>query len=220
MRVPEFQHPGQVVTTSFESNWYWFAREMLSPAKVLRVRELCEGAEEEEALTGGSSKPNPRIRKNKVSWHDSPELYSMLGPMVRNINTAAGWNYEITAIEPAQFTTYYGDESHYDWHTDTLVADQALSPGASGPLAGTVRKLSLSVQLSASNEYDGGEFQFLVSGAQASGQGEFVSSNVDLVSRASGAGVAFPSFTYHRVTPVTRGVRKSLVCWFRGPKWV
>jgi hypothetical protein len=35
-----------------------------------------------------------------------------------------------------------------------------------------------------------------------------------------GACICFPSYTYHRVTPVTSGIRKSLVVWFRGPKWI
>jgi predicted 2-oxoglutarate/Fe(II)-dependent dioxygenase YbiX len=37
--------------------------------------------------------------------------------------------------------------------------------------------------------------------------------------KARGAFIAFPSFLLHRVTPVTRGTRWSLVAWILGPRW-
>jgi predicted 2-oxoglutarate/Fe(II)-dependent dioxygenase YbiX len=52
------------------------------------------------------------------------------------------------------------------------------------------------------------------------GEGYFETKTVPLPHfRDKGSALFFPSFSYHRVKPVTRGIRRSLVCWFRGPKW-
>lgn len=85
----------------------------------------------------------------------------------------------------------YGIGGHYDWHID--IGTGLLSQ----------RKLSLSVQLSADTDYEGGDLEFLV--PTAGGQ------------RLQGTLIAFPSFAPHRVTPVTRGERWSLVSWISGP---
>jgi PKHD-type hydroxylase len=37
--------------------------------------------------------------------------------------------------------------------------------------------------------------------------------------RGRGTFLVFPSFMLHRVTPVTRGTRWSLVAWFGGKRW-
>jgi PKHD-type hydroxylase len=37
--------------------------------------------------------------------------------------------------------------------------------------------------------------------------------------RTRGAFIAFPSFAVHRVSPVTRGTRWSLVAWITGSRW-
>jgi PKHD-type hydroxylase len=215
----QYKHNGELITSTFESTWYWLNEELLSPDKVHRVLEICQNKKEVEALTSGAKTPSHEIRKNKISWHNDNELYSMIRPLGNNINEAAGWKYHITAIEPIQFTTYYGDENHYTWHTDTIINDQERNINSNGPLAGTTRKMTISIQLTDPAEYDGGEFEFLSSAPSEDGK-TLGTKSVELATRKRGAGIAFPSFCYHRVKPVTRGVRRSLVCWFRGPKWV
>ena len=105
-------HEGEILTTTFEHNWYWYFESLFWPEQIMRIREICERGQEEEALTFGIDKPenaNHIIRKNKVSWHDNEELYSMMRPVMQEVNQASGWNYNITAIEPMQYTVYYGD---------------------------------------------------------------------------------------------------------------
>ena len=71
------------------------------------------------------------------------------------------------------------------------------------------RKLSCVVQLSDSNIYEGGNLEIYN-----------VKNEIDLENRRSqGTVIFFPSFYYHAVTPVTKGVRFSLTCWFDGPKF-
>ena len=110
-------HEGEILTTTFEHNWYWYFESLFWPEQIMRIREICERGQEEEALTFGIDKPenaNHIIRKNKVSWHDNEELYSMMRPVMQEVNQESGWNYNITAIEPMQYTVYYGDENHYE----------------------------------------------------------------------------------------------------------
>lgn len=97
---------------------------------------------------------------------------------------------EYVRTEPTQLAEYrVGDE--YDWHLDI------------GPGAAALRKLSLSVQLTDPGEYEGGELEIRGAG---------------MALRERGTAIIFPSFLLHRVTPVTRGIRRSLVAWAIGEK--
>jgi PKHD-type hydroxylase len=71
------------------------------------------------------------------------------------------------------------------------------------------RKLSAIVQLTDPSEYDGGDFEFF-------GLNEYPKKEEI---RKQGTVTFFPSFLEHQATPVTRGKRYSLACWFDGPKW-
>ena len=87
-----------------------------------------------------------------------------------------------------------GDRGFYDWHTDFA----GIAPR---------RKISLSIQLSRPEEYDGGDLELLYGNAP------------QRLDRTRGTLIAFPSFMLHRVTPVTRGTRWSLVAWILGARW-
>lgn len=246
-------HEGQILATTFENNWYWYYESLFWPEQIMRIREICEKGEEEEALTYGIENPenaDHTIRKNKVSWHDNEELYSMIRPTIADVNHQTGWNYNITAIEPFQYTVYYGDQNHYHWHTDTILNDRTLSPDypADHILKNTIRKISCSIQLTDPSEYDGGEFE-LLSLKEVEPEIESIPKNEEEYKlyinkkkethkdrlnldgynvmepiklphfKEKGSALFFPSFTYHRVKPVTKGIRRSLVIWLRGPKW-
>ncbi len=64
-----------------------------------------------------------------------------------------------------------------------------------------------SIQLSRSEDYDGGDLEL------------FLLNQPQKVERARGVPIAFPSFVLHRVAPVTRGTRWSLVAWVLGKRW-
>jgi PKHD-type hydroxylase len=95
-------------------------------------------------------------------------------------------------VESLQYTIYDKLGDHYDWHVD-------LSYGRT-----PYRKLTVSVQLSDPSEYEGGELQIKESNESTT------------LNKKLGAVSIFPSYTLHRVTPVTKGVRKSLVAWVNG----
>lgn len=103
------------------------------------------------------------------------------------------WQYDITGVDdPIQLTEYYAtEEGHYDWHID--VGD--------GPTSG--RKISVCVQLN--DDYEGGEFEILRS-----------KTPVQMPKKAGFVSI-FPGWMLHRVRPVTKGTRRSLVMWVCGP---
>ena len=231
-------HEGQIVTTTPYKNWYWYFESLFWPEQIMRIKEICGTHNEDETLevakhVGAKTDDQviKNIRNNKVSWHDSHELYGMVRPIMAEVNQASGWDFEITAIEPIQYTVYYGDENHYHWHTDTIINDKTLHPDADPNhiLTGTIRKISCSVQLSDPKDYEGGEFE-LLSGInrhdseftqeELKGEGYLRTQSVPLPHfRDKGSALFFPSFSWHRVKPVTKGIRRALVVWFRGPKW-
>ena len=71
------------------------------------------------------------------------------------------------------------------------------------------RKLTAVIQLTNPNDYDGGDFKLFNVNSFPEPQ----------EIRQQGTVFFLPSFTEHQATPVTRGTRHSLACWFDGPKW-
>lgn len=141
------------------------------------------------------------IRKSKTGWvsynQDTAWLYDRLAYVTRMLNTQ-NWKFDLQGfVEDFQFTLYDEENSHYTWHVDAFHG---------GKVEGrSPRKLSLVVQLSNPYEYEGGELQLMTSSKET------------VIQKEKGLITAFPSYTLHRVTPVTSGIRKSLVIWVSGP---
>ena len=80
-------------------------------------------------------------------------------------------------------------------------------PAESFGISNTHRKVSVVVQLSDGDDYEGGRLKTWGI------DGEITHS------KTLGCCVIFPSFTLHKVEPVTKGIRESLVCWAHGPSF-
>ena len=113
-------------------------------------------------------------------------------------NEQAGWKYNIVAVEDCQITRYTKD-GFYGWHVDGTGSHTELDG------EGNTRKLSMSVILN--SDYEGGDFEM-----------RGLENKVPRLEK--GSIIVFPSFIEHRVTPVTEGIRYSLVSWFVGPPYV
>lgn len=141
------------------------------------------------------------IRVTKVAWFErnaqTENFYARVEEVVLRLN-AQFFHYDLSGLVSFQYARYDGsDGGHFDWHKDY---------GKDYTAAGQEpRKLSLSIQLSDPANYQGCALE-LRGGNQ-----------VDVAPKARGAVIAFPSYTLHRVTPITSGVRKSLVVWAVGP---
>ncbi len=150
----------------------------------------------EPALVGNSENNN-NIRVSEVSWLKDEEkneiIFEKLSGVVSSLNSQF-FKFNLSCFgEPAQLTNYSEhNQGKYDWHQDT---GKPYSP---------CRKLSLVLQLSNPEDYEGGELQLLTGKQEIS------------ISKKRGLIAAFPSYTLHRVTPVTKGNRQSMVVWVTG----
>lgn len=141
-------------------------------------------------------------RSSKIHWLN-PIHYTGIRDLLWRFAAQANRNsfqFDINYINDIQYAEYHASEGgKYDWHHDVWWNNPQ-------PFD---RKISLVIQLSNPEDYEGGEFEF--------GQ-EFpqVPKEVFL---PRGSVLAFPSFIQHRVTPVTKGMRRSLVSWVEGPKF-
>jgi PKHD-type hydroxylase len=143
-----------------------------------------------------TSNANDEIRKSKIKWIHHDDKSAWVYDKIRDFSIQANnsiWKFNLhTIIDSIQYTEYYEDGGHYGWHTDI------------GPGSISHRKISVTIQLSDPDEYEGGDFDLWCGG-------EFMTAP-----KKKGSVILFPSFTMHRVTPVTKGVRRSLVLWVGG----
>ena len=134
-------------------------------------------------------------RQSTVSWlpfDKMQPMYDDINNFIQKTNRNHFGFGDIQIREQAQVTEYIKGD-FYNWHTDTAL-DMDVEP--------PVRKLSMTLLLNDPSEFDGGELQ--IAGAK----------NTKLMKQ--GHATIFASFLQHTVTPVTRGVRRSLVMWFGG----
>ena len=145
----------------------------------------------------------PNLRRSKVRWIQRVDpawdwLFRDIEYVCKRANTAFG--FDINVFHEIQFTEYDASESgHYGWHEDL----RWIPNGESN----SQRKLSFVMQLTEPDTYEGGDLEFQIN--------EPCPRPEDL--RVKGTTIVFPSFIKHRVTPLTRGKRYSLVTWYEGP---
>lgn len=147
----------------------------------------------------GPGSGDPSIRRSRTVFIKKVGryrwLYRRFWEVVQDMNRRSfgvNLSYLESSIQLARYDA--SDAGFYDWHTD--FAD--IAPR---------RKLSVSVQLSRPEDYEGGDLELLFCPKPYT------------AARDRGTFIVFPSFCLHRVTPVTRGTRWSLVSWVLGPRW-
>ena len=167
--------------------------------------------ESDSVDTGVAHQVDRRVRDSDIAYFPVDgrygPIYEKMTAIFQAANQAA-WQYRITRLEPLQYTAY-GRRQHYNWHTDTF--DRAYSEGSE--LAGLFRQLSVTVQLTEADAYEGGDLQIMRS--QLDNE---ITTFSD--AREIGTAIVFPSFMRHKVAPVAKGRRRSLVGWFLGPLYV
>jgi hypothetical protein len=105
------------------------------------------------------------------------------------------YGLDLTSMNRApQYVEYRPDWGQFDWHNDY-----------SHGVEEAPRKLTIIVQLSQAREYEGGRLQIF-------------GPEVEDLPDERGSIITFPSFLCHRVSPVTRGMRRALVAWIAGPR--
>ena len=150
------------------------------------------------AGTGPENCQDKSIRSSSVKWVPKDKewgwLYDKMMAMIIEANDNV-WNFDLySVLDDIQYTEYHAtNDGHYGWHQDI------------GPGALSTRKVSITVQLSGSDEYEGGELEYWKGGQ-----------DIQKAPRGKGVVFIFPSYMMHRVTPVTKGVRRSFVLWVGG----
>ena len=135
-------------------------------------------------------------------------IYKEIQPYVHMANQNAGWNFDWDFSESCQFTIYKKGQ-YYDWHCDSWDKPYV----EEGPTKGKVRKLSVTVTLTDPKEYKGGELEFDFRNLDPDKER---ATKICTEILPKGSVVVFPSFVWHRVKPVTKGERNSLVIWNLG----
>jgi PKHD-type hydroxylase len=136
-----------------------------------------------------------KIRNSQISWlypdDGLVEIFKKITDIILMLNQKY-FNFDLFGItEGLQFTNYTAPSGNYGKHVDRSFSIP-------------IRKLSMSIQLSNPNEYEGGDL-LLHEGEEG----------IPLL-KEQGTLLLFPSYILHEVTPVTKGERNSLVTWITG----
>ena len=170
---------------------------LFTPEQCQQIIDCGRRQPPQQAKVGGKpgSGTDTKKRVTTISWIPFKEME----PMYDDINTfiqKSNLNHfgfgDIQITEQAQFTEY-PEGGFYDWHIDCDVDMKHEPP---------VRKISMTLLLSPENQFEGGDLELMEPGK--------------FIKLKQGHAIIFASFLNHRVNPVIRGVRQSLVMWFGG----
>ena len=209
------------------SNYFWYFKSALTPRFCDEVIKYGLSQKQGIAMTGGLGRgrnlnKNPlnkdevrnlKYKRNSdVVWLNDTWIYIEIHPFVHTANKNAGWNFEWDCSESCQFTKYKLNQ-YYDWHYDSF--EKAFNHPNTRP-HGKIRKLSMTCQLTDGSEYSGGELEcdFRNYDPPLRDESKHLIKATEILPK--GSIIVFPSFIWHRVKPVTRGVRYSLVVWHLG----
>ena len=208
------------------SNYFWYFKSGLTPRFCDEVIKYALSKKETIAITGGYGRDRDlnkkplykdevldlkRKRDSDLVWLNDTWIYKEIHPFVHEANKRAGWNFEWDRSESCQFTKYKLNQ-YYDWHSDSWPKPYQKE----GLENGKIRKLSMTCQLTDGSEYSGGELEFDFRDYDPPQRDESKHLRKAHEILPKGSIIVFPSHLWHRVKPVTRGVRYSLVVWHLG----
>jgi len=151
-----------------------------------------------KGLIKGKTTGESDVRDSKITWLypiDNIEwVFRRVTDITLNLNERF-FNFDLFGLnEGFQFTNYQAPSGKYGKHVDR---------GLNIP----VRKLSISIQLTNNEEYEGGELNL------------YEDDKPITMDKTQGTLIIFPSYVLHEVMPVTKGERNSLVTWVTGKQF-
>jgi PKHD-type hydroxylase len=197
-------------------HYYWFFKSALSNkfcddliqyAKTKEMNIGVTGDLDVKKLTKNNLTKLKKKRNSNVVWLKDKWIYNEIHPYIHEANKNSGWNFQWDYSETCQFTKYSKGQ-HYHWHCDSFL-DPFISNDPT--TNGKIRKLSVTCSLSDPKDYSGGELEF-----QFRDTKDADAKRICTEILPKGSIVVFPSHVWHRVTPVTKGTRYSLVMWNLG----
>ena len=189
-----------------EPTWKSYVVETLqpifSPKQCQMVIDKGMSLKKETAAVGMGQPEGSGVGTEKrittISWipfKDMPEMYRDIEKTMLQANNNHFGFEGMRLTEVAQFT-HYLEGGFYDWHMDNDLIGKHQPP---------VRKISMTLLLSDPSTFEGGELEFMSDGKTAK--------------LKQGQAIFFASWLQHRVKPITKGERYSLVMWFGGPSF-
>ena len=156
-----------------------------------------------------SSRDDPEVRKTSIHFikDKDNEVNKLAWHFLREANKIQ-FNYDLEYFQAIQFGEYK-DGGFYGWHQDA----SGIDPN------NETRKLSLTLALSDPDTFEGGELQFYNGGRPMEDSDEITVEQVTNDIKSQGTVIVFDSRDFHRVTPVVKGTRHSIVCWCCGPNF-
>ena len=185
---------------SIDSQNYYFFQQGFSKEELDKIYKGVALLPFKKAITGHNEEENLEVRSSSIKWippnQDWYWLYEKMMQQIIEANNAL-WHFDLQNLtDNIQYTEYYAEKGgHYDWHKDIGAGEMSK------------RKISITVQLSDSDEYEGGDLEYFQGGNPE---------NSLKAPRGKGVVFIFPSYMMHRVTKVTKGTRRSFVLWVGG----
>lgn len=169
---------------------------MFLPHETDQILNFWEKDKTIKAALDAGDEYNDELRKSSVMFIDEIPannwIYSKLAALAIQTNNERFW-FDLLGFHERLQLTRYSEGDFFEWHLDFGV----------GPIS--ARKISMTIQLSDPDEYEGGDLQFMIN------------DKIVTAPREKGTIIIFPSFIIHRVTPITKGTRQSIVGWVSGP---
>ena len=146
----------------------------------------------------GETSDNSWKRKSNIAWlKPNKRIDELIWTAIRKSNK--NWNFQLSYLDGLQYTEY-NEGDNYNWHQDSFV----------GKHNNGQRKISMTMFLN--DDFEGGEFYYEEGSP-------LVNPREHIVPAVTGNMVFFPSTTWHKVNPVIKGQRRSLVTWVWGNVW-
>jgi len=180
------------------------AEPVLTPKQCDELIRIGQGEPKINATIGimaKTTKLDESYRKSIISWIPFAKalpIYQVIRQWMEVTNNNYFGFDTVQLSEQGQYAEY-SKGGFYNWHMDSDI-EMKLMP--------TVRKISMTLLLSDSKDFEGGELEIFC--------GDTLDSEKNKFKLKRGYAVFFASFLLHRVMPVTKGNRKSLVMWFGG----
>jgi PKHD-type hydroxylase len=203
-----YNNPWERSTVTFP---WAYQDDIFTHTELDNIVSYCEnvGLERSSTIGATSKEQVEEVRKCDVKFHnrnnETSWIFDRINDVIVRINSLY-YGFDLNGYESFQYTSYNSaEEGNYNWHMDMCLSNVNLPNDMTEP-----RKLSMSLMLNdPEKDFEGGEFQLNMG----------MESRSETLPFKKGRAIFFPSFLIHRVMPVTKGFRKSLVVWVVGPKF-
>jgi len=173
---------------------------IFTPEQCKMIIEAGRSEPKQDAYVGNKQGVNGGVldtqtRTSHISWIPFKKMADMYKDIDHIMRTTNGNHFGFDGMQITEMAQYteYPEGGFYEWHVDNDVNCAHEPP---------VRKISMTLLLSPENEFEGGDLELMAEGK--------------IAKLKQGHAIFFASFIRHRVKPVTRGRRQSLVMWFGG----